>query len=442
MSRFLLLKRIVLYSLIITVIVVIGAFAYYYATLYTAGPPQEGYLALTNATVLTGEDLEPHTGAIILINNGTIVAVGDDKDISIPSEATVLNMSGYTLMPGLIDMHAHMGFPALEPYEEPGVLTMPELIFDLVRFVPETRHAFLDNGVTTVREVGSDYDWVIDLRQQLQDGDLEGPRLFAAGPVFTAPGGHPVATFGIDPASNSVRLPATPEEARSTVRLLSRNDSRVDFIKVIQERGSPQRPLEPIAPDVLRAIVVEAHNNSLPVTAHWGTLEDLDEVLTAGVDGLEHLESRDLLEGWPKETLALLVERNIPVTPTLVVTERVIPPEVHQQLRQRTGEFHSAGGHIIVGSDAPINGVPFGAGVHRELELLVESGFTPQEALKAATSESSKVLRADNIGVIETGRTADIVVVSGNPLQDIKATQNVVMVFRDGRLVVDHRNKA
>jgi len=120
----------------------------------------------------------------------------------------------------------------------------------------------------------------------------------------------------------------------------------------------------------------------------------------------------------------------------------VIPPEVHQQLRQRTGEFHSAGGHIIVGSDAPINGVPFGAGVHRELELLVESGFTPQEALKAATSESSKVLRADNIGVIETGRAADIVVVSGNPLQDIKATQNVVMVFRDGRLVVDHRNKA
>jgi enamidase len=198
--------------------------------------------------------------------------------------------------------------------------------------------------------------------------------------------------------------------------------------------------LEPIPSNILNAIVTEAHNNSLPVTVHWGTLEDLEDALNAGVDGLEHLESRDLLEGWPKEPLALLVEHNIPITPTLVVMENVIPPETHQKLRQRVGEFHSAGGRIVVGSDAPINGVSFGAGVHRELELLVESGYTPQEALKAATSEASKVLRTDDIGAIETGRAADITVVNGNPLQDIKATQNVVMVFRNGRLVVDKRN--
>ncbi|HWR26167.1 MAG TPA: amidohydrolase family protein [Methanosarcina sp.] len=398
-------------------------------------------MALTGATVLTGENLEPHTGATVLIQNGTIVEVGEDDKVDIPPEATVLNLSGYTLMPGLIDMHVHLGFPKLEPNEEPGILMIPELIFDMVRFIPDTRHAFLDNGVTTVRDVGDDYDWIIDLRQQLRDGDLEGPRLFAAGPVFTTPGGHPVATFGVEPTSDSVRLPATPEEARSAVRLLSSGNSRVDFIKVIQERGSPTRPLEPIPPNILNAIVTEAHNNSLPVTAHWGTLEDLDDVLTAGVDGLEHLESRDLLEGWPREPLALLVERNIPLTPTLVVTEKVISPEIHQKLRQRVGEFHSAGGRVVVGSDAPINGVPFGAGVHRELELLVESGYTPEEALKAATSEASKVLRTDDIGAIETGRAADIVVVNGNPLQDIKDTRNVVMVFRDGRLVVDHRNE-
>jgi len=94
-----------------------------------------------------------------------------------------------------------------------------------------------------------------------------------------------------------------------------------------------------------------------------------------------------------------------------------------------------------VGSDAPINGVPFGAGVHRELELLVDCGLTPQEALRAATIEAARALRTDSIGAIEPGRAADLLVVDGDPLQDIKDAQNVVMLFRDGRRVVDCQSR-
>lgn len=209
----------------------------------------------------------------------------------------------------------------------------------------------------------------------------------------------------------------------------------------MQERGRPERSLEPIPPDVLKAIVVEAHAQGLPVTAHWGSLEDLEDVLAARVDGLEHIEAREILNGWPDDILELLVKNNVPVTPTLSVTDAVLPPQVAQQLRLRVGELRAAGGRIVVGSDAPINGVLFGEGVHRELELLVESGLASHEALRAATSEAARVLRTDRIGAIEPGRAADLVVVDGNPLQDIRDTQKVVMVFRDGRTVVNHQTK-
>jgi enamidase len=190
---------------------------------------------------------------------------------------------------------------------------------------------------------------------------------------------------------------------------------------------------------VLRAIVDEAHAHGLPVTAHWGSPDDLDDVLAAGVDGLEHTEPRGVLDGWPEETLAVLVERDISLTPTLAVTDVVLPARTARVLRQRAGEFHAAGGRVVAGSDAGMPGVPFGGGLHRELRLLVEGGLTPREALKAATSKAAGVLGSDDIGVIEPGRAADLLVVDGDPLQRIQAVDAVVLVLRDGRIVVDNR---
>ena len=351
----------------------------------------------------------------------------------------MLDLRGYTVLPGLIDLHVHLGLPERERGQAVGPAQLPALLFDALRFVPGARRAFLAHGVTTVRSLGDEHHWVMELRRRLRSRELEGPRLFAAGPMFTTPGGHPVVTFGVDPASDAVRLPATADEARRAVAALAGGGDGVDLIKVVQERGRPERPLQPIARDVLRAIVAEAHARGLAVAAHWGTRADLEDVLAAGVDGLEHVEARGLLEGWPEEALAALVDRDLPLTPTLAVTDVALPPPVHRQLRRRVGEFHAAGGRVVVGTDAGLPGVRFGGGVHRELALLVDSGLSPRQALRAATSDAARVLGVDDIGAVEPGRAADLVAVAGDPLADIRAARDVILVLRDGRLVVDRR---
>lgn len=423
----------------VVVLLVAAAVGVFLATRYTAGAPHEGMLALTGATVLVGEGLEPRSGVTVLVRDGIIVDVGPAAAVGVPAGADILEVDGLTVMPGLVDLHVHLGAPAIERGQEVGGAEIPGIIFDAVRHVPDARRALLDHGVTAVRSLGDDHAWILELRGLVRDGELEGPRVFAAGPLFTTRGGHPVVTIGVEPESDTVRLPTTPAAARRAVRALTGEDG-VDLIKVVQERGNAERPLEPIAADVLQAIVAEAHEQGVPVTAHWGTVEDLADVLDAGVDGLEHVEARGALDGWPDGLVASLVERDIAITPTLAVTDVALPPDVHRQLRQRVGEVHAAGGRIVAGSDAGMPGVAFGGGLHRELELLVDSGLSPREALRAATSGAARVLRTDQIGAIAPGRAADLVVVDGDPLRDIRAARDVVVVLRDGRTVVDRRD--
>jgi imidazolonepropionase-like amidohydrolase len=434
-----LLRRLVVYPLATVAMLVAGGVAWYFATLYRAGAPHEGHLALTGATVLVGPDLEPRAGTTVLVRDGRIAQVAADDEMDIPADATVVDLAGSTLMPGLVDLHVHLGSPEREAGRQVGPLQMPGLVVDAVRFVPDTRRAFLHHGVTTVRSLGDDHQWVMDLRRGIRNGDLEGPRVFAAGPLFTTPNGHPVVTLGVEAQSDAVRLPSTPAEARRAVRELAGGSDGVDLIKVVQERGRPGRNLQPIAPDVLRAIVTEAHARDLAVFAHWGSPEDLVDVLAAGVDGLEHIEPRGVRGGWPDGTIDVLVERDISLTPTLAVTEVVLPPHITRQQRLGVAAFHSAGGRVVAGSDAGMPGVPFGGGLHRELRLLVDSGLSPQDALRAATSGAAHVLGADDIGIIEPGRAADLLVVRSDPLQRIGAVEDVVLVLRDGRIVVDNR---
>jgi imidazolonepropionase-like amidohydrolase len=284
------------------------------------GRRSRGNLALTGATVLVGPDLVPRRGTTILINDGRIVEVAADDGAEIPAAATVVDLAGMTVLPGLVDMHVHLGAPEREAGQGVGPLQVPGIVLDAVRFVPGMRRAFVEHGVTAVRSLGDDHQWVIDLRRRIRDGELEGPRVFTAGPLFTTPGGHPVVT--------------------------------------------------------------------------------------------------------------------LPLTPTLAVADVALPPRITRVQRQRVAEFHAAGGRVVVGSDAGMPGVPFGGGVHRELRLLVEAGITPRDALKAATSGAAEVLGTDDIGVIEPGRAADLLVVDGDPLQRIGAVERVVMVLRDGRIVV------
>lgn len=433
------LRRLLLVLLLPVLVLGVGGSAWYWLTSYRVEEQGEDHLALTGATVLTRVDFAPSPRTTVLVSHGVIVDVGADGTVPLPAGTRVEDLGGRTLLPGLVDLHVHLGSTELERGQQLGWWQLPRVVLDQVRFVPRTRRSLLEHGVTSVRSLGDEHAWVVEMRQLLRDGDLEGPRLHAAGPLFTTAGGHPVVTLGVQPDSDGVRLPATPDAARQAVRALATGPGRVDLIKVVQERGSSSVPLEPLPAPVLQAIVDEAHRQDLPVVAHWGTLTDLEELLAAGVDGLEHLEARALLDGWPRQTLQDLVDAEVPLDPTLAVTEVALPADTHRVLRQRVHEFVAAGGTVVAGSDAGMPGVPFGGGLHRELELLVACGLTPTEALRAATSEAARVLGDDEVGSIARGRAADLLIVDGRPHEDVTALRQVVSVVRDGRFVVDRR---
>lgn len=435
------LRRLVLYPVLVLVTVIGALLAFVVTTRYPQGTAQEGVLALTGATALAGGDLRPVDEATVLIRDGRIEAVGPGSEVEVPPGAETVDLGGTTLLPGLIDLHVHLGTPELELGEDFGISTLAGAVFDAMRHAPGPRRAMLEHGVTTFRSLGDDAAWILEVRELVADGDLEGPRVVAAGPVFTSRGGHPVATIhGGDVQEGVVEVPTTPEAARARVDALAGDG--VDLIKVVHDRGDPaHRSLEPIATEVLEAIVDRAHAHDLQVVAHWGTAEDLGELLAAGVDGLEHLEPRGVVGGWPDGHLEAIVERGLPLGPTLAVIEPVIAaerPEVWAQVQARLAVLHEAGAPIVASSDAPMNGLGFGSGLHRELELLVDAGLSPTAALRAATVVAADVLGHEAIGVIEPGRAADLLAVRGDPTVDITAVRDVAAVWRDGRLVVDH----
>ena len=428
-------RRLALYPLVVLGLLVAGTWAFYTLTLYRPSEPQLGVLALEGGTVLAGPDLHPLEGATVVIEDGVITDVG--TEVEIPADAEVLDLPGRTILPGLIDSHVHFGNPEMERGEDPGLLSQPKLIADWFRFQPDKRRTFLEHGVTSVRSMGDENGWAHDLRRMVRDGELEGPRVFIAGPIFTAPGGHPVATIGADAGSDFVRIPTTTSDARSQVRELVSGEDPVDLVKVVQDRGGAGVDvLEPIDVDILQTIVDEAHEHDTPVFAHWGTSQDLRELLAAGVDGLDHLEPRGVEDGWDPSLLEALTARGITLAPTLVVTDVALSQEKASVLRSRAREFHAAGGRVIAGSDAGVPGVHAGSGLVRELELLVEAGLTPHDVLVAATATAALSLGVDEIGVLAPGYAADLLVVDGDPLQDIAAIRSVDRVLRDGRVAV------
>lgn len=405
-------------------------------------PLASGTFAIVGAQLIDTRITNGATGApplansVVLVRNNRIAAVGPASSVRIPPGIRIIRANGQSVLPGLWEMHAH---------------------YSGVEFGP----ALLSAGVTTARDCGGEFAFLLAVRHAIDQQHQLGPRLLVAGLID-----------GTDPKAFGLFTAQTPDEATAVVDMYA--DAHFDQIKVYTQ----------IQPDVLRAIAAEAHKRGLTVTGHVPAAVDTFQGVADGMDQINHLQFvtrsmlpegskqpftlADLNSPRAKELIALLATNHIVVDPTLGWGEmaghpRSIPtatfePGVaaapfplawrynnigiaamdesafHQRMATNLAVIKAlfdAGVPIVAGSDTNL----IGYGLDRELELYVRAGMTPLQAIQSATIVPARVMHHDaDSGTIEPGKRADLLLVAGDPLADIRTLRNVVSVIADGRL--------
>ncbi len=378
------------------------------------------------------------TNQVILVRGGTVEAVG--ANVSIPKGAKVIDLSAFTVLPGLLDMHTHLIGPAGDP--EPLNELRRTSAEEAFRSIPNPRIVLLA-GFTTVRDVGT-YRALVDvaMRDAIARGDIPGPRMFVAGAYITITGGAGAVT-GFAP---DITLPwdlhygeaNSPWEVRQRVRMLA--GQGVDFIKVLSTGAvlthNSNANAREFTDEELNALVDEAHNFGLRVAAHAHNAAGIKAAVRAGVNSIEHGSYLD------EEGIALMKQHGTYLVPTLE-TEGCIDSAAHypadflehsNRLNKLSIENFKravkAGVKIAFGTDISV--CPFGTNA-KEFAYLVRYGMTPLQSLQAATVGAADLLgQAAHVGSIKPGKFADIIAVKGDPLADITVMESVAFVMKEG----------
>ncbi|HJN93837.1 MAG TPA: amidohydrolase family protein [Dehalococcoidia bacterium] len=364
------------------------------------------------------------TSGSIHIDGQTIVDRSADED------GETVDVSGCTIIPGLIEAHAHLCFNAQSDWRETYDAESPERL--LLR-MSTAAGRMLNAGITTVRDLGAPTSLAIELRDAIRDGLTPGPYLLVAGAPITTTGGH--CWFLGGEADGELGL-------RIRVRELAK--AGVDWIKVMATGGNmtpgtnvnePQFSLQE-----LRAIVDESARLGLRVAAHCHGTPGIRNAAEAGVATIEHCSFRGedglIIDD---EVAALIAERGVAVSPT-VHSGYLRGPDspVHDQRMQVAAGILDAGCQVIMSTDCGIPGTPHDV-LPRSIAVWAEqTGTAPVDALASATSRSAAILGLDDRGTLEPGKRADLLVVAGNPLDDLTALQRVRLVVQAGQVA---RNK-
>jgi imidazolonepropionase-like amidohydrolase len=404
-------------------------------------------MALVGGTLIDLTGAPPVPDAVVLIDQGKIVAAGPKASVKIPSGATIIDTRGKFVLPGLWDMHAH---------------------FEQVEWGP----VYLAAGVTTVRDVGNEFDFITSVRDAIKSGKGIGPRILAAGIID----GEGPTALGIIRAANE-------EQARAAVDRYKQ--AGFQQIKIYSS----------VKLDVVKAITAEAHRQGMTVTGHVPNGMNAFQAVEAGMDQINHVQyiaavmrpqgpgagpggagPDSSASGGPEsqaqyeqKTINFFKEHGTVVDPTLALFELImhpqatpvssfepgvlkVAPELSDQLTSIgtpaagaarstaifnrflaiVGMLHRAGVPIVAGTDQAVPG----HSLHREIELYVKAGFTPMEALQSATIVPARIMKVDNmLGTIEPGKIADIIIVDGDPLESISNIRKVKFVMKDGVLL-------
>lgn len=408
-----------------------------------------GPIALTGATLIDGTGAAPVAGATVVVEGRTIARVGPVPEVPIPDGATVYDLAGQTLMPGLIDGHVHLLSYAGEGFRDIHLWNVLTFIEEQTLHAAANARKALLAGVTTVRDMAGSRP-EIAVKHAVDQGVVDGARVVASGFVgMTAGHGDLFCPANIE--RRPWRPADGPDECRKLIREYARDG--VDFIKLCTSGGvlsiGDENEWRNYTMAETLAIVDEAHALGKRVAAHAHTRAGIRQALEAGVDTLEHGSQLD------DELVELLLARGAWLCPTLAITEylltageaRGVPAASLAKARAlRPGQLagirkaYEAGVPLFAGTDS-CNTFPFGAHAW-ELELLHRDiGLTPLEAVVAATATAAAALGlGDKTGTIEAGKWADLLVVDGDPLADLAILRNprrLLGVFRDGRPLVD-----
>ncbi|MFH8559457.1 amidohydrolase family protein [Streptomyces sp. NPDC017988] len=396
-------------------------------------------LALTGALLIDGTGSAPVEQATVIVDGDRIATAG--AGIAVPEGATEIDLTGKTVLPGLIDAHVHLGGLGFKAVPSFGGRKATE---DYAR----PRLDAVRHGVTTQRSLGDFLTDSLTVRDAIEKGALPGARIVTSGPSFQVKGGHPNGTvWGNDPTARAegARLPESPADARRMVAELA--DAGVDLIKIIISDNEFMQPPQPeLKMDwaVTEAIVEAAHQHALRVAAHAENVTDALKAVQAGVDDIEHLVMRepDLSDTSAFEELfSLMADRGTLLVPTMVAHQRVgeeTDPTTLSYGNTLVKQAFDAGVRLGVGSDAHSPGL-HGWKLYHELVMFVrDQGIDALTTLTAATGGNAELLGIDErLGTVTAGKIADLLVVDGNPLQDITAIGKVDRVLLAGRVATN-----
>jgi len=382
-------------------------FILFFSILYTScNKPEKPFavspevIILQNGHLVDGNGSDPVENDFIVIENGYIKFVGHDSDLIIPEDSRVIDLSGKTILPGIINAHVHNGYSASNLKE------------------------WAKSGVTTVRDLGNFNHSPIEV-YSLRDNLLknnENARLVAAGPMVTAVGGY--GRYKV----------SSPEDAQQKTQNLI--ESGADIIKIAIEDNLQLRRWQMLSMDEVNVIVQTTHDNNLPVSAHISRAIHLEMAINADVNDVAHMIVDELTE----DNISKMIDKNIFCVPTLGLWKMI--SEMYSLNWDKVAinnlrKFVSSGGKVALGTDYSEYLYDFDLGMPvQEIKLMQEAGMTNMDIIIACTRHASIVCNMENeIGTIEEGKIADILILNNNPIENINALTNVFMIIHNGSII-------
>lgn len=428
------------------------------ATVWAQTQTGSGAVVYEGARLIIGDASAPIENGAFVVENGRFTAVGPRGSVAVPAGARRVDLTGKTVMPGMVNVHVHIGYEGYRTWRVEN--HTPANVLDHLR-----REAFY--GVAATTAVGtSPTDQILQVERDQKAGKLPPASRIVPMPGFAPPGGGPDAVLIIATRQNhAVNEVSTPEEARAAVQKIAAQ--KIGQVKMwVDDRGGTYPKFKP---ETYQAIIDEAHKLGMKVHTHAIQLADQKAVIKAGTDVLVHMAQREPLD---EEFLSIVREKK-PYWATVIglgdqtevckpdpFFEQALPPDVitkiratmerkplspscgppaptaqarEEQMAKNFPQYIAAGIRLVLATDTGIQpGHTFGSGEHLELARWVQLGLKPADAIIAATSRPAELMGLPDLGSLARGKRASFIVLNANPLENIRNTRQIADVYLDG----------